>query len=456
MNPMKRRSFVKKAALATAATPLLWGTSKSWAGANDRVNIAVIGIRGQGKSHISAYQNLDNVSVMALCDVDENLFPERVQKYYIDKGLPKPKEYHDIRKLLEDKDIDAVSIVTPNHWHTLASIWSVQAGKHVSVEKPSCHNFWEGQQLVKAAKKYGKLIQDGAEQRSNPCAQTMADFLHTGKLGEVYLAKGLCYKWRDTIGKTPDEPVPSGVHYDLWTGPAPKRPFSQNRFHYKWHWNWDYGNGDMGNQGVHEFDIARWGLGVKLPTKVSAIGGHFMFDDDQNTPNVLMAQLEFPNKKGGGEKKKIMQFEVRHWICNNEGDLSKGFNVKDEGGYMTSNVNVIGNLFYGSEGYMTKTVNEWKTYMGKHREPGQTGSGTSNHYQNYIDAIRADDKSILTAPIEEGFYTCANIHLANIAYRVGRTINFDPVKQVIIGDEEASRLLTREYREPFVVPEIKI
>ncbi len=456
MSTMKRRSFVKKTAMATAAAPLLWGTSRSWAGANDRVNVAVIGIHGMGQSHIQAYQKLDNVNVLALCDIDENLFPERVQKHFTDKGLPKPKQYYDIRKLLEDKDIDAVSIVTPNHWHTLAAIWAVQAGKHVSVEKPSCHNFWEGQQLVKAAKKYGKLIQDGAEQRSNPCAQTMAEFLHTGKLGEVYLAKGICYKWRDTIGKTPDEPVPDGVHYDLWTGPAPKKPFSKNRFHYNWHWNRDYGNGDMGNQGVHEFDIARWGLGVKLPTKVSAIGGHFMFDDDQNTPNVLMALMEFPNDKAGGDKKKIMQFEVRHWVCNNEGQLSKGFNVKDEGGYMTSNVNVVGNLFYGSEGYMTKTVNEWKTYMGKHREPGQTGTGLGNHYQNYMDAIRADDQSLLTASIEEGFYTCANIHLANISYRVGRTIHFDPDKQTIIGDDEASRLLTREYREPFVVPEIKI
>ena len=455
MKTMKRRSFMKTGAMAAAA-PLLWGTSKSWAGANDRVNIAVIGIRGQGQSHIRAYQDLKNVQVAALCDIDENLFPERVQKYFVEKSLPKPTQYYDIRRLLEDKDIDAVSIVTPNHWHSLAAIWAVQAGKHVSVEKPCCHNFFEGQQLVRAAKKYGKIIQDGAEQRSNPCAQSMAAFLHSGKLGEVYLGKGICYKWRESIGKTPDEPVPAGVHYDLWIGPAPERPFSKNRFHYNWHWNWDYGNGDMGNQGIHEFDIARWGLGVKLPTKVSAIGGHFMFDDDQNTPNVLMALLEFPNAKGGGDKKKILQFEVRHWICNNEGALSPGFNVKGPDGYMTSNVNVIGNLFYGSEGYMSKTVKTWKTFMGKQREPGATGEGLGNHYQNYIDAIRAGDQSLLTSPIEEGFYTCACVHLANISYRVGRTIHFDPDKQEIIGDEEASRLLTRNYRAPYIVPEIKV
>ena len=227
---MKRRTFLKTVS-AAATAPLLWGTSKSWAGANDRINVAVIGIRGQGQAHIRAYQELENVNVVALCDVDENLFPERVQKYFIDKNLPKPKEYWDIRKLLEDKDIDAISITTPNHWHALMAIWGMQAGKHVSIEKPCCHNFFEGQQLVEAAKKYGVIVQDGAEQRSNPCSQSMAKFLESGSLGEVYLAKGICYKWRDTIGKTPDEPVPDGVHYDLWQGPAPERPFSKNRFH---------------------------------------------------------------------------------------------------------------------------------------------------------------------------------------------------------------------------------
>jgi len=456
MGSIKRRTFLKSASAAAAASPLLWGTSKSWAGANDRVRIGVIGIRGQGQAHIRQFSAIENVEVSALCDVDENLFAERVKKFYTDKGLKKPTLYTDIRKMLEDKDIDAVSIVTPNHWHTLAAIWAMQAGKHVTVEKPCCHNFFEGQQLVRGAKKYGVIVQDGAEQRSNPCAQSAVEFMRNGGLGEVYLAKGLCYKWRDTIGHTPDEPVPPGVHYDLWLGPAPKRPFSQNRFHYNWHWNWDYGNGDMGNQGVHEMDIARWGLGVKLPTRISAVGGHFMFDDDQNTPNTLMAIFEFPNPAGKGEKKKVLQFEVRHWICNNEGELSKGFNIKDDGGYMISNVNVVGNLFYGSEGYMSKTVKEWKTYMGKHREPGQTGSGLGNHYLNFVDAIRANDPGLLTSTAEDGFYSCALVHLANISYKLGRTLDFDPDKQVFVNDAEANKMLTRQYREPFVVPEIRL
>jgi predicted dehydrogenase len=442
-----------KRSAGAAAAASLWGTSPTWAGANDRVRVAVIGIHGMGQNHISSYMGLKNVEVAALCDVDENLFAGCVKKHFTDNGKGKPKEYTDIRKLLEDKDVDAVSITMPNHWHTLAAIWAMQAGKHVSVEKPCCHNFFEGQQLVKASKKYKVIVQDGAEQRSNPCAQSMAKFLHGGSLGEVYLAKGLCYKWRNTIGHTPDEPVPAGVHYDLWLGPAPKRPFSRNRFHYNWHWNWDYGNGDMGNQGVHEVDIARWGLGVKLPTKISAMGGHFMFDDDQNTPNMLMAMFEFANDKGGDDKKKILQFETRHWISNREDTMWMSGKADERTGYMISASNTVGNLFYGSKGYMAKSVSNWQTYMGQDRQPGETGSGEGNHYHDYIDAIREGDPAEFNKSIEEGFYSCALVHLGNISYRLGRSLDFDPVKQRFVNDDEANGMLGREYRKPFVVPD---
>ncbi len=450
---MKRRKFVKtvtSSGLALSTAPTILANSH-WKGANERVNVAVIGIRGMGQSHIGEYQNLENVEVVGLCDVDENLFDERIKEHFIDKGLRKPRIYTDLRKLFEDKDIDAVSVVTPNHWHALAAIWAIQAGKHVTVEKPCCHNIYEGQKLVEAARKYNVIVQDGAEQRSNPCSISMADYLHGGKLGEVYMAKGLCYKWRDTIGKKPDGPVPSGVHYDLWLGPAPERPFNENRFHYNWHWNWDYGNGDMGNQGVHEMDIARWGLGVKLPTRISGIGGHFMFDDDQQTPNDLITIFEFDNPAGGGDKKKILQFEVRHWITNRE--LAGQDTVTPGNNYMSSASNEIGNLFYGSEGFMSKTVTEWKTYLGKEREPGASGSGLANHYQDFIDAIRANDQSLAKGDIEEGFYSCALIHLGNISYRLGRSLEFDPVTMRFRNDEEANAMLTRNYRPPFVVPE---
>lgn len=452
-NQVSRRSFIKQAATGVAAGVTFLPDKAAWAGANERVRVAVMGINGMGKSHISSYMGLANVEVAALCDVDERLFASRVKTYFTNKGKSRPKVYTDIRLLLEDKSVDAVSIVTPNHWHTLAAIWSIQAGKHVSVEKPCCHNFFEGQQLVKAARKYKVIVQDGAEQRSNPCAQSMAEFLHSGGLGEVYLAKGICYKWRDTIKKTPDEPTPKGVHYDLWLGPAPKRPYSRNRFHYNWHWNWDYGNGDMGNQGVHEMDIARWGLNVTLPTRVCAMGGHFMFDDDQNTPNTLMATFEFPNDQGMGDKKKILQFETRHWVSNREDNLWMKTNPDSPTGYMISASNTVGNLFYGSKGYMAKDVPLWRTYMGKSREPGPAGKGLGNHYQNFVNAIRSGDPKTFNKSIEEGFYSCALVHLANISYRLGRSLDFDPDKQRFVNDDEANGMLTRQYRKPFVVPE---
>lgn len=473
---MERREFLQKSAkgtLALGTAPLIFSNS-NWKGANDRVNVAVIGIRGMGRSHIQEYQKLKNVEVTALCDVDENLFAERVKKHFTDKDLREPKLYRDMRKLFEDKSIDAVSVVTPNHWHALAGIWAIQAGKHASIEKPSCHTIEEGKKLIEAAKKYNVVVQDGAEQRSNPGAQSAIQFMRDGNLGEVYLAKGVCYKWRDSIGKYPDgymredEKYASTVNsqswigpftksymdkvdYDLWLGPAPKQPFNRNRFHYNWHWNWDYGNGDMGNQGVHEMDVARWGLGVKIPSKVSSIGGHMLFDDDQQTPNVQMAMFEFPNPEGVGDKKKIMQFEVRHWMSNPEGNhLGSGENLTNT--YMTSSANVVGNIFYGSKGYMLKDVDGWQTFMGKEREPGESGKGLGNHYQNFIDAIRANDPGLLTAPIEEGFYSCALIHLANISYRLGRTLDIDPETFTVLNDAEANSMFSKNYRQPFVLP----
>ncbi|MCG6185942.1 Gfo/Idh/MocA family protein [Maribellus maritimus] len=472
---MERRKFIKTTAagsLAVSTVPTIL-TGNRWKGANDRVNLAVIGVRGMGQNHIQEYQKLENVEVAALCDVDQNLFAERIKKHFTDKDLKTPQLYSDMRKLFENKNIDAVSVVTPNHWHSLAAIWAIQAGKHVSVEKPCCHNIYEGQKLVEAAKKYDVIVQDGAEQRSNPCAISMADHLHSGKLGEVYMAKGLCFKWRDSIGSYPDGPMEkdeqfaftvgsknyvtpytkeylSKVDYNMWLGPTPELPFNRNRFHYNWHWNWLYGNGDMGNQGVHEMDIARWGLGVKLPAKISSIGGHFIFDDAQTTPNDQITVFEFPNPDGSGDKKKILQFEVRHWMSNRELASKAG---ETGNTYMVSDTNEIGNLFYGSEGFMSKTVNNWQVFEGQKREAGASGDGLGNHYQNFIHAIRANDQKLAKADIEEGFYSCALIHLGNISYRLGRTLEFDPETMKFINDPEADTMLTREYREPFVVPE---
>ena len=452
---MHRREFLKMTAgstLTLGVSPSPGGGSSRWIGAGDRVRIGVVGIRGMGQTHIEEFSRLPNVEVAALCDVDENLFPEIIKKHFADRGRPTPKTYFDLRRLYEDKDIDAVSVVTPNHWHALAGIWAMQAGKHVTIEKPVCHNFFEGQKLVEAARRYKVIVQHGMEQRSNPGARSAVEFMHKGGLGEVYLAKGLCYKWRNTIGHLDDEPAPAGVHYDLWLGPAPQRPFNRNRFHYNWHWNWDYGNGDIGNQGVHEMDVARWGLGVTLPTRVTASGGHFMFADDQQTPNMLMAVFEFENPEGGADKKKVLQFEVRGWITNREAGIGEGRGDSDSG-YMVSDANTVGNIFYGSKGYMAKDVNAWKTYLGKKLEPGPSGKGQANHYQNFVEAIRAGNGSLANGDISEGHYSAALVHLANISYRLGRSLRFDPKNERFIGDEEANQLLRRNYRAPFVVPE---
>jgi predicted dehydrogenase len=265
--------------------------------------------------------------------------------------------------------------------------------------------------------------------------------MREGLIGDIYMARGLCFKRRDTIGRKPVAPVPPGVHYDLWLGPAPQHEFTENRFHYNWHWFWDYGNGDIGNQGVHQVDTARWGLGVKYPTKISAIGGHFMFDDDQETPNTLTATYEF--NEGG--VKKMMAFEVRHWITNHEA----GIDEPKPG-------NTVGTVFYGSKGYLSvwdEDHSKYHSFIGREQAPGPSGSEAGNNWANFIDAVRSRKHSDLNAPIEEGAISTTLIHLANISYRLGRTLHFDAAAYSCTGDGEATRMFRRNYRKGFEVPE---
>ncbi|HOE11026.1 MAG TPA: Gfo/Idh/MocA family oxidoreductase, partial [bacterium] len=231
-----RRHFLKTSATALAAAQLM-GTG-AWAGANEKVRVAVVGVHGQGRTHIRKYLEINEAELVALCDVDQSVLDKACEELIVSKGFPKPKLFWNYRELLEDPSIDAVSFATPNHWHSLQAIWGCQAGKHVYVEKPLSHNIWEGRQLVKAARKYNRIVQHGTNSRSSDGVREAVRLLREGVIGDVYMAKGLCYKWRDTIGHTPDEPVPPGVHYDQWIGPAPERPFSRNRFHYNWHWQW--------------------------------------------------------------------------------------------------------------------------------------------------------------------------------------------------------------------------
>jgi hypothetical protein len=261
--------------------------------------------------------------------------------------------------------------------------------------------------------------------------------LREGAIGDVYMARGLCYKWRPTIGKAGGpQATPPGVDYNLWCGPAPNKPLQRKKLHYDWHWQWDCGNGDMGNQGVHEMDMARWGLGVGLPTRITGTGGHYMFEDDQQTPNTLICTFDYP------EQKKMLQFETRHWVSNYEG------------GFGASGENNVGVLFFGSEGYMEMEYFGYRIFLGKKREPGPKGTGNADPWATFVAAIRSGKREDLGVDIEEGHLTSALCHLGNIAYRVRRSIQFDPAKEKILGDSEASTLLTRDYRKPFVVPGI--
>ncbi|HLY59649.1 MAG TPA: Gfo/Idh/MocA family oxidoreductase [Terriglobia bacterium] len=464
---ISRRNFLKNSAKTGAGLAALSGITfithpERVFGANDRVQVGVCGLRGMGWGHVQAYGAMKDAAVAAVCEVDENVLNQRLAE--MDKmGLPKPKTFIDVRKLMDDKSIDAVSIATPNHWHSLIGIWACQAGKDVYVEKPCSHNWWEGRQLVRAANKYNRIVQHGTQSRSGVAVIEAVQKMREGLIGEIYLSRGLCFKVRDTIGKTPHAPVPVGVHYDLWTGPAPLKPFTKNRFHYNWHWIWDTGNGDLGNQGIHELDVARWGLGVDFPVKASAIGGHFMFDDDQQTPNTLNCAYEFETPDG---KRKMLEFEVRHWITHHEAEIGSGY--KSEGvppaglnappsKIARSAGNTIGNIFYGSKGYVgIEGYSAYKSWLGDNQEPGPEGNGGGNNWANFIQVVQSRKKEDLHAPIEEGHKSATLIHLANASYRLGRTIQFDPKTEKAVNDDQANRLLRdgdRGYRAPYVVPE---
>ncbi len=257
--------------------------------------------------------------------------------------------------------------------------------------------------------------------------------MRDGIIGRVYMARGLVFRWRADIGNKGTEPVPDGLNYDLWLGPAKERPFSRNLVHYNWHWHWDFGNGDVGNQGIHETDMCMWGLDVGLPEKITAMGGKFLWDDCKETPEVLTSTYLYPKEK------KMIQFEVRHWNTNYEDGVK------------------VGNIFYGDKGYMLiKDYSQYETYLSVDREKyekGPSGDEGGDHFKNFIDAVRVHDKALLNGPVESAHLSSALAHLGNISYRLERQLNFDPATEKFIGDEEANKMLTREYRAPYIVPD---
>ncbi|WP_080239828.1 Gfo/Idh/MocA family protein [Spirosoma rigui] len=423
-----RRKFLQTAAAGTAVLGLPTIIPSRAFGANDRLRVAVIGLNGRGKDHINGFSNLTNVEVATLCDVDDVVLQKTASDFET-KYKRKVKTEQDLRRVYDDKDIDAVSIATPNHWHALAAIWACQAGKDVYVEKPACHNLYEGRKLVEAAAKYNRIVQHGVQLRSSVAIQEAIQHLRDGLIGKVYMARGTVYKWRADIGNQGPSPVPQGLNWDLWQGPAQAREFSKNYVHYNWHWFWDYGNGDIGNQGIHETDLCLWGLDVGLPEVITSAGGKFLWNDCKETPEVLTSTYHYP-KQG-----KIIEFEVRPWMTNKEDGVE------------------VGNIFYGDKGYMViNGYSDYKTYLGRNREPGPARNAGGDHYKNFVEAARARDKNMLNGPVETAYMAASLAHLGNIAYRLGRTLTFDPQKEVFVGDKQANAMLTRKYRAPYLIP----
>ena len=436
---MQRRNFLK-----TTGSTLATLTAAQYSrvpGANDRLQTAVVGVNGRGKSHIRSAARNAGMQVAAVVDIDQSV-AEKAAAYTKQFQPESPSEYSDLRDMLADKNIDVVTIATTNHWHALATIWAVQAGKDVYCEKPASHNIWEGRKMVEAARKYRRIVQIGHQSRSSPFKIEAIQKLREGVIGELYMAKGLCFKRRKSIGSAQVSPVPPGVDYDIWLGPAQPYEFKRNRFHYNWHWHWAFGNGDIGNQGVHEMDLARWGLGLDhLPRHAHSAGGNYVYDDDQETPNTQHAMFDY-----GG---RMLQFEVRGLVTGGECRL-----LEDSG----NGPHTIGVLFFGSDGYLTVSNSGYQTYLGEKRVPGPSMKPTSDdstnlHFENFRKAVVSRRVSDLNCDVLEGHLSAALCHLANISHRTGDKLLFDPAKERFVGNFGADSLLKRDYREPWVVPE---
>ncbi len=486
-----RRDFLKTT-LAAAGTVVVAGTKSSGRvlGANDTVRVAVAGINGRGSAHIDAFGPMKDVQIAYLVDPDTRTFARRVKQAEGKGGGMTPKTVQDVRKVLDDKNVDVVSIATPNHWHALMTVWACQAGKDVYVEKPCSHNVFEGRKAVEAARKYNRIVQHGTQSRSGDWG-AMAELVKSGKYGKLLVSRGLCYKaggghtTRGDLGFKPTKAPPAELDFNLWLGPAKEQPYHENLVHYRWHWFWDFGNGDMGNQGVHEMDMARWAIpGATLPKSVVAFGGRIGFKDQGETACTQVAVYDF------GQTQLI--FETR-------GLRSKPFGHQKEG---------VGNslhfeagavheaevdkkqvrLFFPKDGGKPEPLPKFETKRG----PG------AGHFGNFIAAVRSRKVEDLNADVLEGHYSSALCHLGNVSYRlgqqvpfsprtqalagnkdaeealvrleehlstennikldewkltVGRVLKVDPKTERILGDAEANKLLTREYRKPFEVPE---
>jgi predicted dehydrogenase len=474
-DPKTRRFFL--GAVTAAAASRVWG-------ANDKINVAIVGLGGRGTNHLNQYSHLPESRVAVLCDVNQAA-REVAQATLAKNGFEKAKEFEDMRQAFADPGVDAVSIATPNHWHALAAIWAMKAGKDVYGEKPACYNIYEGQKMVEVQRTTGKLMQIGSQHRSTPFKMKAIAAMQQGLIGKIYQAKGLCFKRRNTIGHAENEPTPAGVNWDLFLGPAPMRPFNKLRFKYNWHWFWDTGNGDIGNQGVHEMGIARWGMGdPEWPKSAFAFGGKYAYQDDQETPNTLLAGFNY------GDRELI--FEVRGLLTGGEGTPARRMGPPGGGrggrggrgaapgavatsedaappaaptptvvGPASNPLNVqIGDLFYGTEGWAAMSDQGFQAYKGESSEiimeerpergqPG--GDATGLHMQNFLQACKSRNAKDLHDPLGNAVHSAYLCHLANIAYRTGRKLTLEAGPK-FTSDAEATRMLTRDvYRKPYVV-----
>jgi predicted dehydrogenase len=496
MRSINRRDFLLDSALLAAGASLAGAAGAAEKAeavaakkgpAADQLRVAVVGVNGRGMSHVGAFAGNSklNTVVTVVCDADEGVIG-RAMKTIEGRQGQAPRFEQDIRKVVESKDIDIVSIATPNHWHALAAIWALQNGKDVYVEKPVSHNVSEGRRIVEVARKYNRICQAGTQSRSTKGMRDAMAFLHAGKLGKIRLARGLCYKLRGSIGKVDGpQPVPATCNYVLWCGPAPVKPLMRKRLHYDWHWVWDTGNGDLGNQGIHEMDKARWGLGKnELARSVVSVGGRFGYVDDGQTANTQICVFDY------GDCELI--FEVRGLPSTSPfpGKASPQTALKPS--------NYVGNVFYGSEGFLV-----CPSYSGgiAYSNDGEiiqrfNGGSDAEHFANFIKAVRDRKAEELNGDILEGHLSSALCHLGNISYRlgdeqpfgqsakafardkdagatfesmekhladskidlqavrcrVGRKLTVDPAREVFVGDKQADQMLTREYRKGFEVP----
>ena len=439
MNKLNRRTFLKNSVLAAAAAglaPVFTGCATARTGsvhhrvigANDEVRIAVVGFHGQGGSHISSIEGLrkkgERVRIVALCDVDSEVLEAGVKKYR--DANEKVEGYSDIRRLLENPDIDALSIATPNHWHALGTIWAVQAGKDVYVEKPVSHNVSEGRRMVEAARKYRRIVQTGTQSRSSQGIREAVAWVREGHLGKILIARALCYKRRASIGKVDGpQPIPASIDYNLWCGPASMSPLMRKRLQYDWHWVWPTGCGDLGNQGIHQMDIARWFLGEKaLSPRVMSLGGRLGYEDDGNTPNTQVIFHDYP--------KAPLIFEVRGLPEKTGSDkmgqfmgTSIGVIIHCEGGHVLV-PNYEGAIAYDKQGTELKKF-----------------AGSSSHHGNFIKAVRSRKFKDLNADILEGHISSGLCHTGNISYRLGQTASPDEIRERIKSEPDAEATLQR-------------